>query len=164
MRPDCSLHITPRTGLPSQLGPDQLDIWIHFDAKYKVERIRQDLEPDLDSAEEEKSAADHEASETVKATKREDLLKMHAYRDAIRRTAGAYVLYPGDEDLQVREYHELLPGLGAFNAPSPGSSSWYSPHAGGPRLPGTRRRRLPSVEMASRSACVLERVLALGSP
>ena len=30
---------------------------------------------------------------------RADLLKMHAYRDAIRReTAGAYVLYPGGDD------------------------------------------------------------------
>ena len=29
--------------------------------------------------------------------KRADLLKMHAYRDAIRRSAGAYVLYPGSE-------------------------------------------------------------------
>ena len=30
------------------------------------------------------------------AAKYADLLKMHAYRDAIRRTAGAYVLYPGE--------------------------------------------------------------------
>nr|WP_283246380.1 nuclease domain-containing protein [Ralstonia insidiosa] len=49
---------------------------------------------------------------------RADLLKMHAYRDAIRRTAGAYVLYPGGDSEEscdpYREYHELLPGLGAF--------------------------------------------------
>src|SRR3982074_3376562 len=55
-----------------------------------------------------------------KATaKRADLLKMHAYRDAIRRTAGSYVLYPGlpGRDAESRsfpEYHEILPGLGAF--------------------------------------------------
>ena len=39
---------------------------------------------------------------------------MHAYRDAIRRSAGAYVLYPGTELELLQEYHELLPGLGAF--------------------------------------------------
>ena len=41
---------------------------------------------------------------------------MHAYRDAVRRTAGAYVLYPGKPgDGQLfRGFHEVLPGLGAF--------------------------------------------------
>ncbi|WP_395088988.1 nuclease domain-containing protein [Armatimonas sp.] len=46
-----------------------------------------------------------------------NLLKMHAYRDAIRRTAGAYVLYPGNPDggnLEFQGFHEVLPGLGAF--------------------------------------------------
>ena len=45
-----------------------------------------------------------------------DLLKMHAYRDAIRRTSGAYVLYPGGDEAPTRhaQYHEVLPGLGAF--------------------------------------------------
>ena len=44
---------------------------------------------------------------------------MHAYRDAIRRSEGAYVLYPGntsDKNANKRwqGFHELLPGLGAF--------------------------------------------------
>jgi hypothetical protein len=44
---------------------------------------------------------------------------MHAYRDAIRRSAGAYVLYPGNagDGKQFAEFdgfHEVLPGLGAF--------------------------------------------------
>ncbi|WP_395138128.1 hypothetical protein [Armatimonas sp.] len=43
---------------------------------------------------------------------------MHAYRDAIRRTAGAYVLYPGkpseSSNKQFEGFHEVLPGLGAF--------------------------------------------------
>lgn len=40
---------------------------------------------------------------------------MHIYRDAIRRSAGAYVLYPGTSEQQrFDEYHEILPGLGAF--------------------------------------------------
>jgi hypothetical protein len=47
---------------------------------------------------------------------------MHAYRDAIRRSAGAYVLYPGNGTGETRrEFHELLPGLGAFPLrPRPG--------------------------------------------
>jgi uncharacterized protein len=40
---------------------------------------------------------------------------MHAYRDAIRGSAGAYVLFPGDEGgAPFREFGEPLPGLGAF--------------------------------------------------
>jgi len=41
---------------------------------------------------------------------------MHTYKDAIRRTAGAYVLYPGTEGQYTRTgFHELIPGLGAFS-------------------------------------------------
>jgi len=47
---------------------------------------------------------------------------MHSYRDAIRRTAGAYVLYPGTESKNKSGFHEILPGLGAF-AISPSKSS-----------------------------------------
>jgi hypothetical protein len=39
---------------------------------------------------------------------------MHAYKDAIRRTSGAYVLYPGEENRELRGFHEIIPGLGAF--------------------------------------------------
>jgi hypothetical protein len=49
--------------------------------------------------------------------RRTDLLKMHAYRDAIHRSAGAYVLYPGDPSYgseSLQRYHEVLPGIGAF--------------------------------------------------
>jgi len=44
------------------------------------------------------------------------LLKMHAYRDAIKRSQGAYVLYPGraNEAVKLKGFHEILPGLGAF--------------------------------------------------
>ena len=39
---------------------------------------------------------------------------MHAYRDAIRRTGGAYVLYPGGKEVRKQGFHEIIPGLGAF--------------------------------------------------
>ena len=46
--------------------------------------------------------------------KNADLLKMHAYKDAIRRTGGAYVLYPGEKSINQKGFHEIIPGLGAF--------------------------------------------------
>lgn len=40
---------------------------------------------------------------------------MHAYKDAIRRTSGSYILYPGnDSTYKPKGYHEVIPGLGAF--------------------------------------------------
>lgn len=42
---------------------------------------------------------------------------MHTYNDAIRRTVGSYVLYPGDFDSKKKNYRlfeEVLPGVGAF--------------------------------------------------
>ena len=40
---------------------------------------------------------------------------MHAYKDAIRRTGGAYILYPGtDNQNPLKGFHEIIPGLGAF--------------------------------------------------
>ena len=57
--------------------------------------------------------------------KNADLYKMHTYNEAIRRTVGSYVLYPGSDvrtDYQrhgdnrnvYRRYHEIIPGIGAF--------------------------------------------------
>lgn len=59
-------------------------------------------------------AGNEVGADTRGESKRTDLLKMHAYRDAIRRAVGAYVLYPGTEREDCRLYHEILPGLGAF--------------------------------------------------
>lgn len=39
---------------------------------------------------------------------------MHAYKDAIRRTSGAYILYPGTVPRRLKGFHEIIPGLGAF--------------------------------------------------
>ncbi|WP_249044942.1 DUF2357 domain-containing protein, partial [Pseudonocardia autotrophica] len=110
MRPDCSLRVRPLTAVP---GDAELDVWVHFDAKYRVDRLVEQLSVAEETVEAQ-AAAEEERAETVARSKREDLLKMHAYRDAIHRTAGAYVLYPGDVPVQVSRYWELLPGLGAF--------------------------------------------------
>lgn len=100
MRPDCSILIRP---LGSSAG-DSLDVWVHFDAKYRI-----DGRPPVDF-----SIEDDGESSARGAARRDDLLKMHAYRDAIHRTAGAYILYPGDVTIRQRQFTETLPGLGAF--------------------------------------------------
>jgi predicted component of viral defense system (DUF524 family) len=113
MRPDCSLHIQPRSRTPKLADPGDLDVWLHFDAKYRVEHPREQFDASTDLG--DNAAAEAESIERLSRSRREDLLKMHAYRDAIRRTAGAYVLFPGNEKvLPYREFQELLPGLGAF--------------------------------------------------
>jgi hypothetical protein len=87
MRPDCSLFLEPEGADAATLG-----IWLHFDAKYAVGRRSRRTE-----------------------AKSEHVAKMHAYRDAIRRSAGAYVMYPGsDDNKRYSQHREVLPGLGAF--------------------------------------------------
>lgn len=98
LRPDCSLRV-------EVLGHDSNAhvTWIHFDAKYRLEKLTESLDED-----------DVEGVDRTRF-RREDLLKMHAYKDAIRKSAGAYIVYPGTDDGKpFRQYHELLPGLGAF--------------------------------------------------
>jgi predicted component of viral defense system (DUF524 family) len=109
MRPDYSIKISPGKDEPSLFEP----VYVHFDAKYRVNQLTELFgdEGDIVSGEEQEESARQESRGSVK---RDDLLKMHAYRDAIRRSAGAYVIYPGSEQREYRQYHELLPGLGAF--------------------------------------------------
>lgn len=111
MRPDCSVCIRPEGGTPLRVATQDLEVWLHFDAKYRVDNLLVQLTPGPDSDEL------FEGATTSGGAKRDDLLKMHAYRDAIARTAGAYVLYPGSEVKDIRRhpgFREVLPGLGAF--------------------------------------------------
>jgi hypothetical protein len=105
MQPDCSILIRP---LPS-ISDSSLDVWVHFDAKYRVDGSP----PITFSAENDDDDGDDESLPRGSA-RRDDLLKMHAYRDAIHKTAGAYILYPGDKTLVKEQFAETLPGLGAF--------------------------------------------------
>jgi hypothetical protein len=113
MRPDASIRVRPLSHVPALTGKGDLDLWLHFDAKYRLEAARDQFA--RASADDAEAAREAELGERTATTKREDLLKMHAYRDAIRRSAGAYVLYPGDDrSPPFREFAEVLPGLGAF--------------------------------------------------
>lgn len=130
MIPDYTISVWPAELQETEAERLEDIVHIHFDAKYKVRRL---LQP---STEEEKvNAYDAQAfgagetpkdiqqyAQQLKEEERKgiyknvDLFKMHAYKDAIRRTAGAYILYPGENAAAyTREgFHEILPGLGAF--------------------------------------------------
>jgi len=113
MRPDCSLAISSDAGGEGDFVP----VWLHFDAKYRIDSYQEVFGPDKSEDVAELSLDQESLDERIGTAKRDDLLKMHSYRDAIQRSAGAYVLYPGPLERDRpdwREYHELLPGLGAF--------------------------------------------------
>jgi predicted component of viral defense system (DUF524 family) len=110
VRPDCSIKITPERGIEA----DQ-STWLHFDAKYRVQNLEEIMGKEIgeENLEEESASGLPAATDALP----EDLLKMHAYRDAVRRTSGAFVLYPGSDHQRKplrQKYHELVPGLGAF--------------------------------------------------
>jgi len=119
MRPDYTLSIWPGSISEEKAEEEELIVHIHFDAKYKRTKI---LLEDQDVSEDQQpvdAIGDDELLQEKKQEelgiyKRADLLKMHAYKDAIRRTSGAYVLYPGTKNKEMRGFHEIIPGLGAF--------------------------------------------------
>lgn len=105
--------------------------YVHFDAKYRIQDITQFIKTarkiDSETFEEtkEEQVSDEEKyeitqeknDEIINTYKRGDLLKMHTYNDAIRRTVGSYVLYPGRDANAGHTpsvYDEILPGVGAF--------------------------------------------------
>ena len=109
LRPDYTLSFWPFGISEKEAEKQELIVHVHFDAKYKIANltdfIDQNTSKDLDK----------EKTENKKGIyKNADLIKMHAYKDAIRRTGGAYVLYPGDKSLNRKGFHEIIPGLGAF--------------------------------------------------
>ncbi len=107
LHPDYSLTFWPEELSEADAERQELLVHVHFDAKYRVEDI-----DGLFGAE----GADDADEEVEGNYKRQDLLKMHAYRDAIKRSQGAYVLYPGRANaaVKLKGFHEILPGLGAF--------------------------------------------------
>lgn len=107
LHPDYTLTFWPEDLSEADAERQELLVHVHFDAKYRVEDIE-----GLFGAE----GADDADDEVEGNYKRQDLLKMHAYRDAIKRSQGAYVLYPGRANaaVKLKGFHEILPGLGAF--------------------------------------------------
>ena len=83
-----SVDLRPDYSLIIHIGEERYII--HFDAKYKL------------NIEDE-------------SFKNQDIVKMHAYKDAILDTVGAYVLYPGGKDkIYYENLDERLESVGAF--------------------------------------------------
>ena len=130
LRPDYTLSIWPAELKDCEAERLESIVHIHFDAKYKVQHFK--IPRDEEEAAEHDHAGDKaihdslddEKSDELKGIyKNADLMKMHAYNDAIRRTGGAYIIYPGTEQKTIlRGFHEIIPGLGAF-AIRPGNSN-----------------------------------------
>jgi len=117
MRPDYTISLWPGDFSATEAEAQELMAHVHFDAKYRIDSIEQLFghdDAELDAVTAAADLNDEKQEQKLGRYKRADLLKMHAYRDAIRRTQGAYVLYPGDLTQQWQGYHEILPGLGAF--------------------------------------------------
>lgn len=94
MRPDFTFTFWPAGVTQGEAMAQHRLIHLHFDAKYRVDKFS-----DLSGF----------------GANRDDLLKMHAYRDAIRHTAGAFVLFPGvGEQVLLRRENDTLSSLGAF--------------------------------------------------
>ncbi len=122
-RPDFSLVLVPieldkTNWLQAELDAERAGqiAYLHFDAKYRGENLFGLFgaeEKDDDDYDDDRSAA-------VGSVKNPDLYKMHTYNEAIRRTIGSYVLYPGvapepeKANAQFIRYHEIVPGIGAF--------------------------------------------------
>ena len=91
--PDYSIAVTVTEGKAVQKH------WLHFDAKYRLEpaEVAQILHG---SGDEVMADADDDEigyeQEISRLHRREDLFKMHTYRDGILSTRGAYILFPGD--------------------------------------------------------------------
>lgn len=102
MRPDYTLTIWPVGITQNEAEREELIVHLHFDAKYRLGKVTQLFE------------VKQEAGDDSQYCRKEDIWKMHAYRDAIRRSAGAYILYPGCGSFEKRGFHEILPGVGAF--------------------------------------------------
>lgn len=91
--PDFSLAVTVIAGAVVEKH------WLHFDAKYRLEAAEV-AEILHNSGDEVMADADDDEigyeQEISRLHRREDLFKMHTYRDGILSTRGAYILFPGD--------------------------------------------------------------------
>jgi len=97
VRPDFTISLWPKAINAELAERLHLVVHLHFDAKY---RLSESLEHSEDDG---------------RSFRREDLFVAHTYRDAIRRSWGAFVIYPGEEAATLHSTHPgTIPGVGAF--------------------------------------------------
>lgn len=123
-RPDYTIAIYPDSCAGSKNGENEAIrsgtvSYIHFDAKYRINDLTSFIGNGSGLEDEEEEIIEEKNDSVINTYKRGDLLKMHTYNDAIRRTVGSYVLYPGTHDNRNKKtfklYDEILPGVGAFS-------------------------------------------------
>ena len=102
MRPDYTLTLWPYELNENEAEERNLIFHLHFDAKYKINNIKDITVND-----------NEDVTKDTSTFKNADILKMHAYKDAIRNSIGAFVLYPGTESVYFKESTGVLPGIGA---------------------------------------------------
>lgn len=122
-RPDYTIAIFPNYFQNEHDAIEAAEVrYIHFDAKYRLDTLTQFINKEIVNrdidGEINKEINDEKNDSVTNTYKRGDLLKMHTYNDAIRRTVGSYVLYPGTTNITGKKrfsvYEEILPGVGAF--------------------------------------------------
>lgn len=125
-RPDYTLAVFPASFSKGRYNGEEEAVssgavsYIHFDAKYRITDLTS-LIGSTESALDDEEITEDKIGSVVNTYKRGDLLKMHTYNDAIRRTLGSYVLYPGEYGEKstgnetFKLYDEILPGVGAFS-------------------------------------------------
>lgn len=125
LRPDMSILLE----VPSR-SAGRYRHWLHFDAKYRldIEQWRTLVQADLNGLSElETELSSDVTRESLRRSYRTvDLLKAHAYRDALLGSRGSYILFPGADNISevfVRlpgasadEESPLVPSVGAFQA------------------------------------------------
>ena len=156
--PDYSIAITVTQGAAVQKH------WLHFDAKYRLEpselaHILHDSGEDvIADANDDEIGYEQEIS---RLHRREDLFKMHTYRDGILSTRGAYILFPGDGSglrMEGKNQNFFIRHPSAFEGPAP----YTFPSVGAFDLcPGRNETQLPVLKAFLRN--VLEAVAA-GKP
>lgn len=126
-RPDYTMAIFPLSFTKGQYNGEEEAIvagavsYIHFDAKYRISDLSSFIGDNKKGESDESEFVETKIGSVVNTYKRGDLLKMHTYNDAIRRTIGSYVLYPGSYNINSKRnetfslYDEILPGVGAFS-------------------------------------------------
>ena len=88
VRPDYTLTIWPE-GMKENAEEQELITHLHFDAKYRIETAKEIFKDKVISGNQE----DNDELKPVHGSyKRDDILKMHAYKDAIRRSRGICTL------------------------------------------------------------------------
>lgn len=106
LRPDVTVHVRRADEKRHALV---LDAKFKFDGKRLADVAKED-------AKAEEGDADEEAP--VRRAVRDDIHKMHAYRDALRDVVGAFVLFPGTDDGAARYRAEVggrdFEGVGAI--------------------------------------------------